>query len=280
MIWAANRALGAFFDLLLAPFRRFQPIVGLTVISIVVSVLMLWGFKATSDQKALAEVKGRIHAGVFEIRLFKDDFRAILRAQIGILRHTLTYFRLSMVPMLWMLVPIVVVVIQLQFQYGYRGLQPGESALVRVELTDDGAERVAATDGADLSLDAPAGVRVETTQLWIPSLGEANWRIAAESPGLYDLVLHVGGTRLTKSVRVSDAVDLRSPVRPSHGLLEQLVYPAEAPIPRGSPVARIELAYPDGEVGLLGWDMHWLIAFFILTMVFAFVLQRPMGVKL
>ncbi len=279
MIWTLNRALGGFFNLLLYPFRGFPAIVGLTVISLVVSVAMLIGFKATSDQEALAEVKRHIHAGVFEIRLFKDDFRAILSAQIGILRHTFTYFRLSMVPMLWMLVPIVIVVIQLQFQYGYEGLESGESALVTATFTEKGAGAVGDA-GADISLEAPAGVRVETPLLWIPSLREAGWRIVADEPGEYELVLRVGETNLTKSVRVADGVLIRSPVRPSRGLVDQLVWPAEAPVPSTSPVRRIELSYADAEVSLFGWGMHWLIAFFILTMVFAFALQRPMNVKL
>jgi hypothetical protein len=279
LIWTLNRALGGFFNLLLYPFRGFPAIVGLTVISLVVSVAMLIGFKATSDQEALAEVKRHIHAGVFEIRLFKDDFRAILSAQIGILRHTFTYFRLSMVPMLWMLVPIVIVVIQLQFQYGYEGLESGESALVTATFTEEGAGAVGDA-GADISLEAPAGVRVETPLLWIPSLREAGWRIVADEPGEYELVLRVGETNLTKSVRVADGVLIRSPVRPSRGLVDQLVWPAEAPVPSTSPVRRIELSYADAEVSLFGWGMHWLIAFFILTMVFAFALQRPMNVKL
>ena len=56
---------------------------------------------------------------LFEIRLFNDDLRAMLRAQVEILRHNVTYLRLSLVPMLWMLVPLVLVIAQLQFHYGY-----------------------------------------------------------------------------------------------------------------------------------------------------------------
>ena len=278
-MWLINRALGWVFDLLVLPFRGMPAIVGLTVISLFVSIGVLIGFRKTSDQKALAAVKGRIHAGVFEIRLFKDDLPTIFAAQFDILRETMTYFRLSMVPMLWMLVPIVIVVIQLQFQYGYQALEPGQSALIIVELTDEGAEEVGQNDGAGLSLEAPAGLRVETPVVWIPSLGEAGWKVAADSPGEYELVVRIGGTSLSKSVRVAGTTVLRSPVRPS-GLLNQLIYPSEAPLPGGSPVKAIRIDYADAEISLFGWNTHWIIAFFILTMVFAFMLQRPLGVKL
>ena len=275
----ANGVLRWVIDLVVLPFRGMPPIVGLTVISLVVSVGVLIAFGRLSDQAALAQVKRRIHAGVYEIRLFKDDLPTIFSAQLGILRETWTYFKLSMVPMLWTIVPIVIVVIHLQFQYGYEPLDPGESALLRVELSEEAAASVDATRGADVSLEAPAGVRVETPLVWVPTQREAGWRIAAETPGEYELVVRIGEERVTKSVRVAGTTELRSPVRPS-GFLGQIAWPAEAPLPRGSQVEAIRLDYVDGEVDMFGWGTHWMIAFFILTMVFAFVLAKPMGVKI
>ena len=112
--------LRALFDLLLYPFRSLPAIVGLTVVSLLVSIAMLLIFKRTSNQERLDSVKRQIHAGLFEIRLFNDDIRAIFRAQFEVLRHNLNYLRLSLVPMLWMVVPLFLVVAQLQFQSASR----------------------------------------------------------------------------------------------------------------------------------------------------------------
>ena len=278
-MWLVNRPLRWVFDLVVLPFRGMPAIVGLTVISLLISVVMLIGFRAVSDQDALEEVKRRIYGGVYEIRLYKDDLRTIFAAQVGILRETMTYFRLSMVPMLWMMVPILIIVSQLQFQYGYESLEPGQTALLRVELTEEAAEGVSATDGAGVSLDVPDGVRVETPLVWIPSLREAGWRIAAERPGEYELVISIGEETLTKSMRVSGTTVLRSPIRPS-SLLDQLIYPVEQPVPRGSSAEAIRLDYVEAEINMFGWHTHWIIAFFILTMVFAFALAKPLGVKI
>ena len=278
-MWLVNRPLRWVFDFVVFPFRGMPAIVGLTVISLLISVVMLIGFRAVSDQDAREEVKRRIYGGVYEIRLYKDDLRTIFVAQIGILRETMTYFRLSMVPMLWMMVPILIIVSQLQFQYGYESLEPGQTVLLRVELTEEAAEGVSATDGAGVSLDVPDGVRVETPLVWIPSLREAGWRIAAESPGEYELAISIGEETLTKSMRVSGTTMLRSPIRPS-SLLDQLIYPVEQPVPRGSTAEAIRLDYVEAEINMFGWHTHWIIAFFILTMVFAFALAKPLGVKI
>jgi uncharacterized membrane protein (DUF106 family) len=104
-----NVLLGGMIDGLLYPFRGLPPLVGLTVVSVLTGIAMLLVFRATSNQHGIVAAKRRISASVFEIRLFNDDPRAILRAQLDIFRHTLGYLRLTMVPVLWIIVPLVLV---------------------------------------------------------------------------------------------------------------------------------------------------------------------------
>ncbi|UCF66078.1 MAG: hypothetical protein JSV80_09735, partial [Acidobacteriota bacterium] len=126
MSWL-NATLRIVFDTLLYPFRGWPAIVGLLIVSLLAAIGMLIAFKKTSNQPALAAVKRKIHACLFEIRLFNDDMGAILSALLRLLRHNLTYLRLSVTPMLWIIVPFVLIVAQLQFIYGYHGLRPGQS---------------------------------------------------------------------------------------------------------------------------------------------------------
>jgi hypothetical protein len=303
-----NAIAGALVQAALYPFRGLPPMVGLTVFSLVSGVGMLYVFKWTSDQKRLAEVKRKIHAGIFEIRLFNDDMRAILAAQRDILRHNLTYLRLSLRPLLWMIVPFVLIVAQLQLHYGYEGPEVGEPFIVKVRLVagepaGDGAGQLtavgaatgaAATGGAttaaagqapgaaraavpELAIQAPDGLRVDTPRLWIPTLNEADWRLVATAPGEYELTIRVGGNDYGKTVTVGDAILARSPIRTS-GLLDRILYPGESAFPSGSEVASIEVLYPEREVSFFGWRTHWLVPFIIITIVLAFALRRPLGV--
>jgi len=266
---ALNAALRPVFDVLLAPFAAGPPVVSLALVSLLVSILMLVVFKRTSDQAALAAVKRKIHAGIFEIRLFNDDLRAILRAQGEILRHNLTYLRLSLWPMLFILPPLVLVIAQLQFHYGYEGLRPGQPALLAVDLAPGtgGGTRPAA------ALDLPAGLRAQTEAAWIRSESQLLWRLVADRDGDYELGLDVAGARLTKSVRVTPRTVRLSPVRVDSGFVSQLLYPAEPPLPSGGPVRAVHISYPGREVEVLGYGMHWMIPFFFLSIVFAFALR-------
>ncbi len=270
-----NALLGGIINGLLFPFRSFPSLVGLTVVSVLTGIAMLLVFRATSNQKGVAAVKRRIAAGVFEIRLFNDDPRAILRAQADILRHTVTYLGLTLVPMLWMIVPLVLVIIQLEFHYGYAGLEPASTALVKVKVND-----ASASAAPDVSLEADPGIEVESPLLWIPSLREANWRIAARHPGEHELRVLIGGEVFGKRVRVTEAVVRRAPIRPSNRFVDQLLNPAERPLPADAPVESITVTYPEARIGFLFWDAHWLVVFFVLSILTALVLQRPFKVTL
>jgi hypothetical protein len=275
MTWI-NMGLGGLVGAALAPFRALPPIVGLSVVSLVAAVGMLLVFRATSNQPAIAAVKRRIHAGIFEIRLFNDDLGAMFNAQFDVLRHNLTYLRLSLTPMLWMLVPLVLLIAQLQFYYGYDGLAAGQSTIVKVRLKD--AAGPASGTAPAIALQAPPGLRIETPLVWIPSEREAAWRIGTDASGEYQLTVVLDGKSVTKQVRVSDQVGWRTPERLEAGLLNQVLYPAENPIESDVPIEAIMVAYPEREVTLLGFGMHWLIAFFVLSIVFAFALKSRFGV--
>ena len=273
-----NALLRALVDGLLFPFRGFPPIVGLTVVSLLTSILLLIVFKKTSNQKALEAVKRKIHAGLFEIRLFNDDFRSILRSQLDILRHNLSYLRYSTVPMIWTLPPLVLLIAQLQFHYGYESLRVGQPAIVKATL------RSAGEGGAKpaIRLEAPeAGVEVKEPAVWIPSLREMAWRIEPQAPGEYELRLANGSESVTKTVRVmaeTDPVVQRSPLR-VRGFLEELLYPAEPPLPEGA-FESVAVTYPEASVDVFGIELHWMIVYFVLSIAFAFLLRGTFKVTI
>ena len=187
----------------------------------------------------------------------------------------LNYLRLSLVPMLWMLPPLFLVVAQLQFHYGYRGLEPGETVLVKVELADtwDGGR-------PELTLDAPDGLQVLSPPVWIPSLKEMDWRLIPEREGNYELALELDGESYGKTVRVTDDVVRRSPARTEARFLDQLLYPAEAPLERNGPIKSITVGYPEAEINLLGLELHWIIWFFVLSLAAGFALRNRLGVTI
>jgi hypothetical protein len=278
-----NSALRSLIDLVQAPLAGMPPLVGVALWSVPVGVFALWIFKRTSNQRRIAAVKTQIHACLFEIRLFNDDLRAILRAQGEILRHVVHYQGLALIPMAFILPPLVLLMVQLHAFYGFHGLRPGDETLVTLSFEDGWRERWSgARPPAELEL--PDSLKQSTPAVWVPELGELSWLIGAREPGDFRLSIHLDGETHHKSLRVTDSVVRLSPTRPDRSVLGQLEWPSEPPLPAASGVREITVGYPEGAVSLAGWHVQWsfawMVVFFVLTMIVAVALKGPMRVEL
>ena len=223
-----------------------------------------------------------VQSCVLEIRLFSDDIQAIFTAQRDIFRYNFVYLRLALTPLLWMIIPFVLMVAQLQLHYGYEGLMVGEPVIVKVAMSGERAvyNGLGAEGGVGSSvveLEVPDGLRLETPRLTIRSLNQAEWRLVADEPGSYELGIRVGDQVYFKSGEVSSQVVKRSPIRTDR-FLDQLLYPGEPGFPSGAAVSAIEVLYPEREVNFFGWDTHWLVPFSIIAIILAFALKKPLRV--
>ncbi|MEW6366423.1 MAG: hypothetical protein AB1714_17495 [Acidobacteriota bacterium] len=268
-----NFAFGKTFDLLLYPFQNVNPWVGMTLVSLLTGLLMLWVYKYTSNQEGIKSVKDKIKAHLLELRLYKDNFQATIQAQKKILGYNARYMFYALKPMLVMLVPIVLILIQLDLWFGYRPLKPGESVLLKVKLDRSPLQ-------TDLTLQPSPGVEIETPPLRVEEGKEIDWRVRGTQYGDHTLTFTVDNQSFTKQLVVSrKPIAKMSRARVQNHLFDRLLAPGESPIPAGLPVTRVELVYPGQEMNLFGWSIHWLISFFILSIVFGFGLKGFFGVE-
>ena len=156
-MWDIVAAIDKTFDLVLLPFQSLAPFWPLVLFSLLLGVFMLVVFRHTSDQKQIKEIKDRIKAHVFEIRIFKDDVRILLSARKSVVLYNMKYMRHFVRPMLFMAIPLVVVLVQLEGWFGYRPLKPGESTIVSLKTSEGREEEM-----AKAALEAEKGLTVET----------------------------------------------------------------------------------------------------------------------
>jgi uncharacterized membrane protein (DUF106 family) len=267
-----NALLDRTFDLLLGPLAPLPVLLSLSIVSMATAITVLLVARTASDQPALVAVKRQIHADLFEIRLFRDDLRSILRAQSDILRHNATYLRLSIVPMLWIVLPFVLIVAQLESRFGYSGIPIGQPVAVTTQLKATGPESPSA------ALETPAGIHVETPAIWLPALRQVVWLVAADRAGDYVLRVRIQGETYDKTLHVADGLTRRSTMRREAGFIDQALHPSEAPLPASAPVASIGVAYPESQITLFGWRFGWMAVYLVESMIFALFLRTPMRV--
>jgi hypothetical protein len=190
--------------------------------------------------------------------------------------------KLSLMPMVWILPPLVLVIAQLQFHYGYQTPQPGDTMLVQARLTEAAAEALGGRRPS-ATLEVPSvGLEVETPAVWIPSRRELAWRIGVRAPGDYEMTLRLGEGSVTKSLDARSEIVRRSPLKVRSGFLDQLLYPAEPLLPADGAFQSVSVGLVDADLPIpgLGWGTHWMIVFFVLSIVFAFALKGVFGVTI
>ncbi len=271
-----NSLLASSTAIIMGWLAPLPPWIGVALWSLISAVVILLIFRVSSNQEKMAEAKKAIHACLFEIRLFNDDLPKIFRAQGEILRHNTTYLRLSLVPMIWILPIIILMMSQLQPYYGYEALAPGKAAIVTAHLipTDGAAPRPA------VSLEAPDGISIDSPGVWIPARGEISWRIVPDHAGRHELRILTADSHFAKEIIVADDGSARSPLRVSGGLMNQMLYPIESTLPQDCGIETISVRYVDGSIDTLGFEWNWMVLFFVLSIVFAFALRKPLGVTI
>lgn len=254
------------FDLLFSPFRTANPLYPVLAFSVVTGVLMVIAFRYTSNQPAIKRVKHRLSAHILEVRLFQDQLSVVWCAYGRILRAMLSYLGLSVKPLLVMIIPLVILLVQMDVRLGREPVRPDTSVLVEVTLADAGALD-------SISLHVPDGLTITAPPLRIPSLREVDWRLAAQRTGEFQVTVTVGGQELQKEIVVSEHL-VRVPVeRARSGLLGNWLHPAEPSLPADGPIAAIRVDYPPREVSVAGWKMHWLIPFFVFSLVISYAVK-------
>lgn len=260
-----NYAITGLFDALLWPFRTLPPIWGLAFISVLTGIAMLFVFKLTSRQEKIRAAKDLIKGYLLQIRLYRDDLQLMFAAQKGILKANLTYLKYSVVPIAFIIVPVVLIMIQLNLRYGASPVEPGQPFIVKAVFDRRIPDDVALSGGEVFTVETPP-VRIER-------LKEVDWRARADEPGNGTLTITADGNEVAKKVIVGVGPVRRVPAVRESGLYDQLMFPGEAPIESEAGIKSIEVIYPPPQLYILGIGFSWIIVFFGLSVVGGFALK-------
>jgi hypothetical protein len=275
MVDLINTVLGYVIDAIIYPFRDLSPWISMMIVSLLTSLLMLLVYRMASDQKGIRAVKDKILAHLLELRLYKDSLPISSRAQGNILVYNLKYLGYSLKPLMFMIVPMVLMIIQLDLWFGYQSLKSGESAIVKVRLKDG------STLLDKIVLETLPEYVIETPPLRIEKEAEVDWRIRATVPGNRDLAFRVNNQTVTKQMVVgAKSMAKTSPARVARNWFDQLLNPGEPVISELLAVKKIEIDYPARRMILFGWNIHWLVAFFMLSTIFALTLKRIFRIEI
>jgi uncharacterized membrane protein (DUF106 family) len=260
----------------LLAFRLFlltSPLAIVVVLSLVIGLAMVVLFGYTSDQKAIKVAKDQLKAHLLAVRLFRDQLPVVMGSYGKILRGTGRYLKLAFKPLLYVIIPITLLIVQLDRCLGSTALQRNVPFLLTVHTT-----------GADvlngISLELPPEIAMTAPVVRIPAGNEIVWRLAAAADGEYEARIAAGGQTVVKTVRVSSELARVSAIRLRERFWERIFTSGEAALPPNGPIESISINYPERNIEIAGYEINWIWLFFILSMVAGFLFKELLGIQI
>jgi hypothetical protein len=250
-----------------------SPLLLVFLLSIVIGFLMVIVFRYTSDQKAIRVAKDHLKAHLLAVRLFQDQIQVVLISYWRIVRSTGTYLRLAFMPLLYVSVPLIFLMVQIDRYLGYTPLPTGQTFLVTAKLANSEA-----LDQAVVKL--PDGVTLTAPAVHVPAVREIVWRLSADAKGTGSLEVTAAGQSVTKSLEVSDGIKRISTIRLYDRWWERIFVSAEPELPASSGVQSIEVNYPERTISFAWMEWNWIWLFFVLSLIFGFLFKTILGIEI
>jgi len=249
------------------------PLVLVVLLSLVVGLLMVVVFRHTSDQKAIRIAKDHLKAHLLAVRLFQDQLQVVLNSYWRILWSTGSYLRLAFKPLLYVIVPLTLLIVQLDRYLGFVPIEPGRPFLVKA--------RMANADALDqTALQLPREVTLTAPPVHVPVRNEIIWRVVADKGGKYDLGIEADGQSYSKSAIVSEGIERISPVRLRGRWWERIFVSGEPALPVNSPIQSVRVNYPARNISFAWVEWNWIWLFFVLSLVSGFTFKSILGIEI
>jgi uncharacterized membrane protein (DUF106 family) len=268
MIVAARPLLAVY-----TPFLFTSPLAIVIVLSIVIGLLMIVLFGYTSDQKAIKVAKDQLKAHLLAVRLFRDQLPVVMGSYGKILRGTGRYLKLAFKPLLYVIIPITLLIVQVDRYLGTTPVPTNAPFLLTAHTTGSDALN-------DVKLELPPEITMTAPPVHIPAENEIVWRLAGTKDGKYEVKVAASGQSVNKTVSVGSDLPRISPVRLRGQFWERMFSSAESALPENSPVDSIAINYPERNIEIVGYGMNWIWMFFILSMIAGFIFKEILGIQI
>jgi uncharacterized membrane protein (DUF106 family) len=268
-------AIAAFqFSLLTSPLSI------VIIVSVVVGLLMVVLFGYTSDQKAIGIAKDQLKAHLLAVRLYRDQIPVVMGSYGKILRGTGRYLKLAFKPLLYVIIPITLLMVQIDRYLGATPIAVNAPFLLTIHLAAPASGGDATNDA---TLDLPPEITMTAPPVHVAAENEIVWRLVGSKEGKYEVKIAAGqtaGAAATKTVCVGSDLPRISTVRLRGHFWDRMFSSDEPSLPENGSIDSISINYPDRNIEIAGYGMNWIWLFFILSMIAGFIFKEILGIQI
>ena len=262
-------------EVLLAPIAVSPGWLSNGLIAAIIAVPLLLIFKVTSNQSAIGRIRDRIKAHMLAVKLYKDNLAVTFDSLGRVFVCSLLLLCHAIVPLLVMIVPVCLLLGQMNLWYQKRPLLLQEEAIVALKLNSFAFD----SGLPEIRLDTQLAGEITIGPVRVPAKDMIYWKIKAGKKGSHKLRFHLNNTSVEKELAIGDGFMRVSVQRSGWSFGSILLHPMEKPFEADSIIKSIEVLYPDRPSRVSGTD-GWVIYFFIVSLVVALVLKPFFKVRI
>ncbi|MFT4297560.1 MAG: EMC3/TMCO1 family protein [Candidatus Woesearchaeota archaeon] len=246
----------SFFNPIMAPFLNMNPLLAIFIISLTLSVMITIIYKLMTDQELMKTLKQDLKSIQKEVKALKDHPEKMMKKQQEAMEKNMKYMMHSLKPTLITFIPILLVFGWLNANFAYEPIVPGQEFDVTVTLNRD-------VYGNIMLVPPSANNSIEyleqdlTKQI---TSREMSFRFRAVEKGIWDFSFILNNeTEYPVSVKVDD----KEYIGPEYSRFED------------RNIRKIHVGNEKKVVlNLFGWEMGWLAAYIILSIIFSISLRK------
>ncbi len=254
----------------MVPFDLLGPFWGLTLLSLLSGIGMLWVVGKTTPQKLVERARNRMDSAIYEIRLFIDSPKRVVISLGRLISNSFLYIAAMLPAFVILSVPLAFMYLSLEVRHGFDAMPLNQPFVVSVQLADG-------VDGRTVSFTPDDGIEVTSEPLYAKSSQTVYVRGIATKAISSFVHVDVGGRAESKRIVADPNAEQMAPDRAS-GMDLFVSYGSEARL--DGPITAISVTHPTKDGRYLGISMPWWGWWLLLMMIAAFGLRKQMGVTL
>jgi uncharacterized membrane protein (DUF106 family) len=244
--------LEALFDPIFRPLLNLPPFWGILLISFIISLIITICYKFFTDQTVMKQLKAEMKAMQKEMKTLKDKPDKFMAMQKKTMSKNMEYMKRSMKPTLITFLPIIIIFGWLHANFAFIPIAPGQEFGTTVVFHEG-------TQGS-ITMLPPEYVELMSDSTQEIVNGETVWKLKAEE-GLHNLEFEYGDERYGIEVLVTNEKKYETPLKPI----------------KNSRIKEIRIDHEKLVVlDLFGWQMGWLGAYIIFSIVFSMGMRKLM----
>ncbi len=257
-------------DKLITPFDWLGPFWGLSLLSLLSGIGMLWVVGKTTPQSLVERSRNRMDSAIYEIRLFIDSPKRVVISLGRLISNSLLYIAFMLPAFVILALPLTFMYLSLETRHGMEAIPVDQPFVISVDLADG-------VDGRTLALAPSDGLEITAPPLYVPSKQAVYLRAEMKKPTTSTLQLDVGGRGVSKLIVGDPHATQMAPDRAS-GVDLFISYGPETDL--DGPITGISVSHGAKDNSYLGMAMPWWLWWLLLMMISAFGLKKRMGVSL